>query len=106
MTKFNNLRVKRVKSNLVYTESKLVKKDHGKKKKYLKRQLSYRCHAKRHNAKSQHAKRNHAKSQHANRHNARRQHAKRHDAKRQHGKRHPIKVNLLKRTSRELLSLR
>ena len=26
MTKFNNLRVKRVKSNLVYTESKLVKK--------------------------------------------------------------------------------
>ena len=101
MTKFNNLRVKRVKSNLVYTESKLVKKDHGKKKKYLKRQLSYRCHA-----KSQHAKRNHAKSQHANRHNARRQHAKRHDAKRQHGKRHPIKVNLLKRASRELLSLR
>ena len=101
MTKFNNLRVKRVKSNLVYTESKLVKKDHGKKKKYLKRQLSYRCHAKRHNAKSQHAK-----SQHANRHNARRQHAKRHDAKRQHGKRHPIKVNLLKRASRELLSLR
>ena len=111
MTKFNNLRVKRVKSNLVYTESKLVKKDHGKKKKYLKRQLSYRCHAKRHNAKSQHAKRNHAKrnhakSQHANRHNAKRQHAKRHDAKRQHGKRHPIKVNLLKRASRELLSLR
>ena len=101
MTKFNNLRVKRVKSNLVYTESKLVKKDHGKKKKYLKRQLSYRCQAKRHNAKSQHVK-----SQHANRHNARRQHAKRHDAKRQHGKRHPIKVNLLKRASRELLSLR
>ena len=106
MTKFNNVRVKRVKSNLVYTESKLVKKDHGKKKKYLKRQLSYRCHPNRHNSKSQHAKRNHAKSQHANRHNARRQHAKRHDAKRQHGKRHPIKVNLLKRTSRELLSLR
>ena len=36
MTKFNNLKVKRVKSNLKYTESKLVKKDHGKRKKYQK----------------------------------------------------------------------
>ena len=36
MTKLNNLKVKRVKSNLKYTESKLVKKkkDHFKKKKY------------------------------------------------------------------------
>ena len=34
MTKFNNLRVKRVKSNLKYTESKLAKKDHAKRKKY------------------------------------------------------------------------
>ena len=34
MTKFNNLKVKRVKSNLKYTESKLVKKDHGKRKKF------------------------------------------------------------------------
>jgi len=29
--------VKRVKSNLKYTESKLVKKDHGKRKKYTKK---------------------------------------------------------------------
>ena len=35
MTKFNNLKVKRVKSNLKYTKSKLVEKDHGKRK-YLK----------------------------------------------------------------------
>ena len=35
MTKFNNLKVKRVKSNLKYTESKLVKKKkHGKRKKF------------------------------------------------------------------------
>ena len=35
MTKFNNLKVKRVKSNLKYTESKLVKKkNHGKRKKF------------------------------------------------------------------------
>ena len=34
MTKFNNLKVKRIKSNLKCTESKLVKKDHGKGKKY------------------------------------------------------------------------
>ena len=34
MTKFNNLKAKRVQSNLKYTESKLVKKDHGKRKKF------------------------------------------------------------------------
>ena len=36
MTKFNNLNVKRVKSNLKYSESKLVKKkkDHGERKKH------------------------------------------------------------------------
>ena len=37
MAKFNNLRVKRVKSNLKYTESKLAKKkkkNHAKRKKY------------------------------------------------------------------------
>ena len=46
MTKFNNLKVKRVKSNLKSTESKLVKKDHGKRKKYAKkRPLSYRYYA-------------------------------------------------------------
>ena len=45
MTNFSNLKVKREKSNLKYTESKLVKKEHAKRKKYLKRQLSYRCHA-------------------------------------------------------------
>ena len=34
MTKFSNLKVKRVRSNLKYTESKLVKKkDHVKRKK-------------------------------------------------------------------------
>ena len=36
MTKFNKLKVKRFKSNLRYAKSKLVKKDHSKKKKYLK----------------------------------------------------------------------
>ena len=30
----SNLKLKRVKSNLRYTESKLVKEDHGKRKKY------------------------------------------------------------------------
>ena len=34
MTKFNYLKVKRVKSNLKYTDSKLVKKGHAKRKKY------------------------------------------------------------------------
>ena len=33
MTKFSNLNVKRVRSNLKHTESKLVKKDHAKRKK-------------------------------------------------------------------------
>ena len=50
MTNFSNLKVKREKSNLKYTESKLVKKEHAKRKKYLKRQLSYRCHAEKGNA--------------------------------------------------------
>ena len=36
MTKFNNLKVQRFKSNLKNTESKLVKNDHAKRKKYLK----------------------------------------------------------------------
>ena len=34
MTKFNDVKVKRVKSNPKYTELKLVKNDHGKRKKY------------------------------------------------------------------------
>ena len=87
MTKFNNLKVERVKSNLKYTESKLVKKDHGKRKKYQKshyhtgitqkkatRKEASRKepNAKRHHAKRQHAKRHHAKKQYANRHNAKR----------------------------------
>ena len=41
MTKFNNLKVKRVKSNLKYTESKLAKKDHV----ILQKPLSYKYHA-------------------------------------------------------------
>ena len=36
MIKFNNLKVERCKSNLKYTESKLVKKDHIKRKKNCK----------------------------------------------------------------------
>ena len=36
MTKFNDVKVKRVKSNPKYTELKLVKNDHGKRKKYSK----------------------------------------------------------------------
>ena len=44
MTKLSNLKVKRVKSNLKYTESKLIKKDHVKRKKKLKKPLSYRYH--------------------------------------------------------------
>ena len=77
MTKFNNLKVKRVKSNLKYTESKLVKKDHGKRKKYQKSHYhtgitQKKAYAKRQHAKRHNAKRQHAKSQHAKRHNAKR----------------------------------
>ena len=110
MTKFNDLKVKRVKSNLKYTESKLVKKKttlKGRNTKKatiiqvsrIKRHHAKRQHAKRHHAKSQHAKRHnskrhHAKSQHAKRHHAKRQHTERHNAKRQHAKRHRKKGNL------------
>ena len=45
MTKFNKLKVKRFKSNLRYAKSKLVKKDHSKKKEILKKPLLYRYHA-------------------------------------------------------------
>ena len=45
MTKFNNLKVKRVKSNLKYTESKLVKKRPHQNEEILKKKLSYRYHA-------------------------------------------------------------
>ena len=46
MTKFNNLKVKRVKSNLKYTESKLVKKKKTTLKgRNTKKPLSYRYHA-------------------------------------------------------------
>ena len=90
MTKFNNLKVKRVKSNLKSTESKLVKKDHGKRKKYAKKAtIIWVLRRKRHHAKRQHAKRHHAKSQHA-----KRQYGKRHNAKRQHAKRNRKKGNL------------
>ena len=103
MTKFNNLKVKRVKSNLKYTESKLVKKYHSKRKIYQKsHHLSYRYHAgitlkgNTHRGitqrASQKAKRHHAKRKHAKRHNA-----KRHNAKRQHAKGHRKKGNSQKR---------
>ena len=77
MTKFNNLKVERVKSNLKYTESKLVKKDHGKRKKYQKSHYhtgitQKKATRKESNAKRQHAKRQHAKKQYAKRHNAKR----------------------------------
>ena len=77
MTKFNNLKVKRVKSNLKYTKSKLVKKRPPQKEEILKKPPSYRYHAEkgstvkgitlkgntqRHHAKSQHAKRHHAEA--------------------------------------------
>ena len=39
MTKFNNIKVKRVKSNLKYTVSKLVKKNARKKEEIPKRPL-------------------------------------------------------------------
>ena len=44
MTKFNNLKLKSVKSNLKYTESKLVKKRPHKKEEILKKPLSFRYH--------------------------------------------------------------
>ena len=57
MTKFNNLKVKRVKSNLKYTESKLVKKKNTVKGRNSKKvTIIWVSHRKR-----QHAKRNHAK---------------------------------------------
>ena len=45
MTKFNNLRVKRAKSNVKYTESKLAKKRPRWKEQTLRKPLSYRYHA-------------------------------------------------------------
>ena len=68
MTKFSNLKVKRVRSNLKHTESKLVKKKttlkgrNAKKATIKKRNHAKRQHAKRHHAKSQHAKRYHAEA--------------------------------------------
>ena len=59
--------MKRVKSNLKYTESKLVKEDHG------KRYHTERYNTKGHHAKRQHEKRHHAKRHHPNRHHAKRQ---------------------------------
>ena len=57
MTKFNNLKVKRVKSNLKYTESKLVKKKTTVKGRNSKKvTIIWVSHRKR-----QHAKRHHAK---------------------------------------------
>ena len=56
MTKFNNLKVKRVKSNLKYTESKLVKKNTVKGRNSKKVTIIWVSHRKR-----QHAKRHHAK---------------------------------------------
>ena len=56
MTKFNNLKVKRVKSNLKYTESKLVKKNPVKGRNSKKVTITWVSHRKR-----QHAKRHHAK---------------------------------------------
>ena len=67
MKKFNNLKVKRVKSNLKYTESKLVKKKttvkgrNSKKVTIIWVSHRKRQHAKRHHAKRQHAKRNRKK---------------------------------------------
>ena len=47
MTKFNNLKVKRAKSNLKYNESKFAKKKKRprEKEEILKKPLSYRYHA-------------------------------------------------------------
>ena len=91
MTKFNNLKVERVKSNLKYTESKLVKKDHGKRKKYQKSHYHTGITQKKATRKESNAKRQHAKRQHAKRHHTKKQYAKRHNAKR-----HRKKGNLQK----------
>ena len=105
MTKFNNLRVKRVKSNLVYTESKLVKKDHGKKKKYLKRQLSYRCHAEKGITQKGNTQRGNAEKVITQRANTQKgSTVKGINAKRQHAKRHRKKGNLQK--GHHVISLR
>ena len=87
MTKFNKLKVKRFKSNLRYAKSKLVKKDHSKKKKYLKSHYYIGIMQKNQHGKRHHAKRQHVKSQHAERHHTKRNHPKRHHAKRQNAKR-------------------
>ena len=55
MTKFNNLKVKRVKSNLKYTESKLVKKKPTVKGRNTKKPtIIWVSRRKRHHAKRQH----------------------------------------------------
>ena len=103
MTKFSNLKVKRVRSNLKHTESKLVKKKttlkgrNAKKATIIQVSRRKRNHAKRQHAKRHHAKSQHAKRYHAKRHNAKRQHAKRHNAKSQHAKRHHAKRHKAKR---------
>ena len=72
MTKFNNIKVKRVKSNLKYTVSKLVKKKTTEKGRNTKKATMIQVSRR----KRQHARRHHAKKQHA-----KRQYAKRHNAK-------------------------
>ena len=93
MTNFSNLKVKREKSNLKYTESKLVKKEHAKRKKYLKRQLSYRCHAEKGITQKGNTLRGNAEKGMTQRGNTQ----KGINAKRQHAKRHRKKGNLQKR---------
>ena len=109
MTKFNNLRVKRVKSNLKYTESKLAKKRPRWTEETLRKPLSYRYHAEKGitlKANTQRGITQRGITQGANTqkgitqrgitHHAKRQYAKRHNTKRQHakGKRHRKKGNL------------
>ena len=92
MTKFNNLKVKRVKSNLKYTKSKLVKKKTTVKGKILKKPPSCRYCTERYNTKRHHAKRRHTK-----RHNAKKKQTKRHNVKKYLAKKCHISRHHMKR---------
>ena len=83
MTKFNNLKLKSVRSNLKYTESKLVKKRPHKKEEILKKPLSFRYHVEkgiRLKGNTQRGTTQRGITERAN--TQKRHHAKRHNAKR------------------------
>ena len=71
MTKFNNIKVKRVNSHLKYIVSKLVKKKTNEKgRKTKKATMIQVSRTKRQYGRRHHAKKQHAKKQYAKKHNA------------------------------------